>query len=168
MKLYTGIGSRKTPPEILRIMSDIASFLALHGWTLRSGGAEGADSAFEHGCDKGNGGKEIYLPWEGFNGNQSELCMIPTGAFVIAQKFHPNWGACSYTVKLFHARNVMQVLGLHLDIPSAFVVCWTPDGRGEGGTGQALRIARAYDITIFDLALVSKEKVYDYALSCRD
>lgn len=33
---------------------------------------------------------------------------------------------------------------LHLNI------CWTKNGSGQGGTGQALRIAKAYNIPIFD------------------
>ena len=41
--IYTGIGSRKTPPGILAQMSELAAFLARSGWVLRSGGAPGAD-----------------------------------------------------------------------------------------------------------------------------
>lgn len=51
MKIYAGIGSRKTPKKILEQMRNISSFLAKEGYTLRSGGADGADSAFEDGCD---------------------------------------------------------------------------------------------------------------------
>lgn len=43
---YTGIGSRQTPPEILKMMTKIATQLESKGWVLRSGGAEGADEAF--------------------------------------------------------------------------------------------------------------------------
>lgn len=52
-----------------------------------------------------------------------------------------------------HARNCYQVLGADLRTPTQFVICWTPRGSGEGGTGQALRIAKAYNIPIFDLAI---------------
>ncbi|NMA16004.1 MAG: hypothetical protein GX935_02005, partial [Erysipelotrichia bacterium] len=31
-----------------------------------------------------------------------------------------------------------------------FIICWTKNGSGSGGTGQAIRIAKAYDIPIFD------------------
>lgn len=49
MKTYTGIGSRETPYEIQDLMKRIAFKLAENGWLLRSGGAEGADTAFENG-----------------------------------------------------------------------------------------------------------------------
>lgn len=48
------------------------------------------------------------------------------------------------------ARNSYQILGLDLNTPSNFVICWTKNGKGSGGTGQAIRIARAYNIPIFD------------------
>jgi hypothetical protein len=42
------------------------------------------------------------------------------------------------------------VLGLDLETPSKFIICWTKNGKGQGGTGQALRIAKEYGIPIFD------------------
>lgn len=50
MKYYTGIGSRETPEDIQSWMKAFAIRMQKHGYTLRSGGAGGADSAFEHGC----------------------------------------------------------------------------------------------------------------------
>lgn len=50
-KIYTGIGSRETPPDILELMTKIARFMFKQGFTLRSGGADGADSAFEAGAE---------------------------------------------------------------------------------------------------------------------
>ena len=49
------------------------------------------------------------------------------------------------------ARNSYQVLGRNLDDPVEFVICWTPGGSGSGGTGQAIRIAKDYQIPVFDL-----------------
>jgi len=49
-KFYTGIGSRKTPYQVQQQMQRIAQFLAKKGYTLRSGSANGADSAFEEGA----------------------------------------------------------------------------------------------------------------------
>lgn len=48
------------------------------------------------------------------------------------------------------ARNSHQVLGLDLETPSEFIVCWTKNGKSSGGTGQAIRIALDYGIPIFD------------------
>ena len=93
MKFYTGIGSRETPPEILEMMKDIASKLELLGWTLRSGGAPGADTGFENGVKSL---KEIYVPWRGFNGSDSELYYdrnieFKERTFEIASENHPAW-----------------------------------------------------------------------------
>ncbi len=63
-KSYAGIGSRETPAEILMYMTRIASFLESKGYTLFSGGASGADTAFEIGVSN-SGNKKIFLPWEG-------------------------------------------------------------------------------------------------------
>lgn len=71
---YAGVGSRETPHEILALMTDVAKILGQHGWTLRSGGARGADTAFEDGA-KGFK-REIYLPWRGFNGHLSDDSII--------------------------------------------------------------------------------------------
>ena len=49
------------------------------------------------------------------------------------------------------ARNMHQVLGLTLDVPTDFIVCWTPDGKASGGTGQALRVAKDFSIPIYNL-----------------
>ena len=44
---YAGVGSRETPPEILAEMTKIAQELAAKKYSLQSGGAIGADMAFE-------------------------------------------------------------------------------------------------------------------------
>ena len=48
---YAGVGSRETPQDVLKIMWKIGKHLADKGYTLRSGGARGADAACENGCD---------------------------------------------------------------------------------------------------------------------
>ena len=61
-RFYAGIGSRETPIPILNQMTRIGSFLAPKNYTLRSGGAKGADSAFEQGCNLVQGQKQIWHP----------------------------------------------------------------------------------------------------------
>ena len=56
---YAGIGSRNTPENIQAIMTKLATKLESLGWVLRSGGADGADSAFELGV-LSHQNKEIY------------------------------------------------------------------------------------------------------------
>lgn len=147
MKYYAGIGSRETPDSVLLTMIEAAQNLAAQGYTLRSGGADGADSAFELGANL----KEIWLPWLGFNGSDSKL--LPTKeAFIMAGKFHPAWHKCSAAARKLHARNCHQVLGKDLATPSEFIMCWTKGALGGGGTGQAIRIAKAHNVPVYDLA----------------
>ena len=168
MKFYTGIGSRETPPEILEMMKDIASKLELLGWTLRSGGAPGADTGFENGVKSL---KEIYVPWRGFNGSDSELYYdrnieFKERTFEIASENHPAWKHLKDPIKKLMARNVYQILGWNLNSPSKFVICWTQDGceshttRGykTGGTGLAISVASKLGIPIFNL---KNESSYD-------
>src|SRR5207244_24474 len=72
-------------------------------------------------------------------------------AYKLAERFHPNWRNLRHSVRSLHARNVHQVLGPNLDAPAHFVLCWTPEGSGSGGTGQAIRIAGAYRVPVLDL-----------------
>lgn len=148
---YTGIGSRATTPEMLSVMRQLGEGLAKWGYTLRSGAAGGADAAFEAGCDAARGAKQIYLPWPKFNGHPSHLHTVGEKALALAAEMHPAWERCSQGAKRLHARNGYQVLGGDLSTPSDFVVCYTTNGQGGGGTGQAIRIARKYGIPVFDL-----------------
>lgn len=152
-KEYAGIGSRETPPNVIRLMRMIGQVLARKGLILRSGGADGADSAFEAGCDQGEGQKEIFLPWKGFNKNESSLTKPSMAAEIMASEIHPNWKACKPGAQKLHARNCHQVLGENLKRPSAFVVFWakTKGGEVQGGTATAVRLAKKQGIPCFNL-----------------
>lgn len=155
MRHYAGIGSRETPAHILDVMAQIAGRMAALDFVLRSGGAGGADTAFEQGCDAVSGPKEIFIPWDGFSGRTratpGNIVFVSRQAEAITAKFHPNWAACSQGARKLHARNVAQVLGTDLSTPSKMVICWTRNASGAGGTGQAIRIARSYGVPVFDL-----------------
>ena len=159
MAAYAGIGSRETPDYVLWLMDRIGTHLAQQGFTLRSGGALGADLAFEGGCDRVAGPREIYIPWSGFQ-HRTPLkdargfvqAYVGPQALALAEQFHPAWERCSRGARALHARNGYQVLGARLNDPVNFVICWTRNALGGGGTGQALRIAQANDIQIYDLA----------------
>lgn len=154
---YAGIGSRKTPVQILDRMTAAAGRLARAGYTLRSGGADGADKAFELGAGVHS---QVYLPWAGFNGSKSMLYPPSAEAFDIAAGLHPAWGRLSPAARKLMARNTHQILGGDCRTPARFVVCWTPDGceseaeRGPntGGTGQAIALASRNGIPVFNLA----------------
>ncbi len=145
---YTGVGSRETPDDIQKLMIDIAKVFARNGTLFRSGGADGADSAFERGCDSQHGPKEVYYARD--STAEAEL---------IASTFHPAWHRCSAYAKKLHGRNAFEVLGRSLDDPSDILLCWTPDGcirhadrsQVTGGTGTAISIADNHHVRIFNL-----------------
>jgi hypothetical protein len=153
-KIYTGIGARKVPDKLKTQINYIGWFLAEQKYTLRSGAANGCDKAFEEGCDKFGGKKEIYLPWFKFNDSESNLYNISEEAYEVAAHYHPNWNACTNASKKFLGRDVYQVLGLDLKTETNFIVCYTPDGKLVGGTSQALRIANDKGIKIFNIGQV--------------
>lgn len=147
---YAGIGSRDTPIHILRVMYRLGSHFADY-FILRSGHALGADQAFETGCSQSNGGKEIFVPYRGYNGGNSDL--TPSSeAYGIAAAHHPNWSTCNEIARKMHARNAHIILGKDLQHPVKFVVCWTRGGQVTGGTGQPIRMAQAHEIPVFNLA----------------
>jgi len=138
MPTYAGIGARKTPLEILAIMSQIAHRLYGMGWHLRSGGAKGADTAFAQGLP--SDGKTIFIPRD-----------ATPAAIEIAASFHPAWHRCGDYARQCHGRNMMILLGAQLSSPVQKVICWTADGKVTGGTGQAIRAAEAYGIQVSNL-----------------
>ena len=149
---YAGIGARVTPEAIVAQMQSIAMRLAMSGWFLRSGGAKGADKAFEAGCDVINpSAKSIRCGtlWE--------------PAMNHAARYHPAWSKCSNdAARSLHARNSLVMMGDHLNDPVKFVVCWTVDGAVTGGTGQALRIAQEHQIPIFNLAVTDEAALWEF------
>ena len=157
-RVYAGIGSRKTPQAVLETMERIGRAMARHGWTLRSGAAEGADTAFEAGAEHGRGPREIWLPWPGFNGRTADGASTRVGTSNqanrdLARQSHPAWHVLGDAAEKLMVRNVHQVLGHEpgSSPPSDVVICWTPDGEGEGGTGMAIRLAERHGIPIVDL-----------------
>jgi hypothetical protein len=181
---YAGIGSRPkpgkpVPPAATELARAIASSLERSGHTLRSGAAAGMDEAFESGVASGLS-KEIYLPWEKFNGHPSKLYLrdyfphsvIWRRLYSLAKQHHPAWKHVSAKAALLLMRNGQQILGDSLDQPSRFVLCWTHDGKDSGGTGQAIRIARAHEIPVYNLNhapdRVSLYMNFDWSGECVD
>jgi hypothetical protein len=157
MKYYTGIGTRDLSDTFAELIFGYANQLAQLKYTLRSGGAGGCDSAFELACDEIGGQKEIFIPWRKFSDNDDHISLddldktLVDTAQTIAEQFHPSWQYLKFGARKLHTRNVFQVLGQDLQTPSEFVVCYTNDGTASGGTGQAMRIADAYNIPIYNI-----------------
>ena len=139
-KFFAGVGARGTPRNILKLMALCATKLETQGYTLSSGGAYGADSAFEEGI-KDPRNKRIYLAMD---------CTKKAEEY--SMKLHPAPERCSPQARKLHGRNAMILLGENLDAPVEFVLCWTEDGKTAGGTGQAIRIAKENGIPVFNMA----------------
>ncbi len=142
---YTGVGARATPLDILTLMERIAFKYSTMGGTLRSGGAVGADTAFEKGATL----KQIYYAKH-----------ATPEAMAIAERYHGGWNYMQDWGRRLHGRNAFQVLGPNLNEPSDLLICWTADGcvdhgsrtRNTGGTGTAISIASMYFTTVYNLA----------------
>lgn len=159
---YAGIGSRNTPESVLDGFTELAYELAQRDCTLRSGRADGADSAFEEGCLNAMGKSEIYIPRHGFN-SHSMLSTLPAIALTELSadflhtamesvvRYHPAPSRLSHGAKLLMVRNYCQLHGDSQKAPMTdFVVCYTSSGKASGGTGQAIRMAEDLSIKVFN------------------
>lgn len=173
-KFYAGIGSRQTPDSVVNQMIALAKRLAGRGYCLRSGAAQGADSAFETGCDLVSGPKEIWLPWPDFNGHVDTGFYPEDAHYEKAATLHPAWEKLSRGPRSLHARNSGQVSGRDLKTHVSFVLCWTADGcesdatrtRDTGGTGTAIALASRLGIPVFNLGRAgSYERFVEYVLA---
>lgn len=173
MKYYTGIGSRETPKDILKLMEDIAFKLAQKGYILRSGAAGGADTAFEIGtkaydAETSDGFNcptlaQLYIPWASFASYDEyykdwykvlDRMSKKAEAYQLASETHPAWDKCSKGAKALHARNTFQILGPSLNNPSIFLICWAKidkHGNIKGGTATAWNLAKAHGVPCFNL-----------------
>lgn len=170
-KYYTGIGSRNIYPEEAEFLENVAVALYKEGFTLRSGGAVGADSAFEKAvvacaCFRSLPSPlQIFLPWRNFNGHTGyplyEYLCTPSNwplwsdANTIMRDIHPTPERLKSGPEALHTRNIPQILGPKLDNPSKFVIYCADemDGEVKGGTRTAVVLARQYKIPTFNIRI---------------
>lgn len=108
--VYGGAGARKTPISMLRLMTRIATFLDARGWTLWSGGAEGADEAFDHQVTRAG----IFLPWPDFAETNRRVNSLPIGpGITIYERPTTNaaraWCICAAALGCFHRQHRYRV-----------------------------------------------------------
>lgn len=154
--IIAGIGARVTPMDVLGVMEQAGMMLAMRGVKGRSGRAAGADTAFERGYS-------VMAPalFQGFPGHIGHYLSWQEHA----SRFHPNWAACDEHARKLHARNSAIMLGtspINHPEPVNAVLCWTEGGAITGGTGQALRIAVAYSIPVFNLAVTPIDQFWSW------
>jgi hypothetical protein len=153
-KYYAGIGSRETPIDVCVEMTRIATILENAGYVLRSGRGKRADEAFEAGV-KNPANKEIFDP-------RHERILISKGARDLVRELHPNPEAAMKYIH-FLGRSAYQILGVNLDSPVEFVICWSIKGELIGGTAMGMRIAMKYKIPIHNMYRMSGQQVLDAA-----
>ena len=149
---YAGIGSRKTPDDILKMMTQLGVLLANDGLTLVTGAALGADQSFAMGALSVGGRVKLHIPWKNYeyqwwkdlDAEVSILSPDDTDAYDSVKKHHPAYDRLSRGAIMLHARNYNIIRD------SDFVVHWAPKGK-PGGTGQGLKIAIMQGKTIYDL-----------------
>lgn len=168
--VITGIGSRETPLNILETMRLAIKHKVLDGYTLRSGGADGADSYCAYGWGDAYlenpkvPSAEIYLPWNGFNGmwKSTKNCIlvddnkIIVKAHKLLEGVHPAFEKLTRGPLALHTRNCWQVLGADLKTPSDVVLCWTKLDQNEepvGGTRTAIKLAESRNIRVLNLSI---------------
>lgn len=167
--IITGIGSRKIDAVAFNSIHAIAKKIASMGWTLRSGGAIGADTAWELGW-QGLDSKEIFLPNIGFNGRpKDDACYLTPSDYDvwidaedIARQIHPVFDNLDDWQRAAHTRNVFQVLGKDLKSKSDVVAAFAPP-KGKsvtGGTATAFNLARARGIPTYNLWV--KEQRFEF------
>lgn len=171
-RFWTGVGSRETPDSILLLMTFIARTLTDLGWVMRSGGAGGADSAFYAGCLESKNfpraTPEVYLSWNGMTNGKEKLYHDPAKGLFDAQRYS-TWDQANAIALAtrgsfeglgrggiaHHTRNVFQVLGVDLQTPAAFLICWAipvgKTGKVKGGTNTAVKLALANGIKVINL-----------------
>lgn len=146
---YAGVGSRKTPGPMRDICRELGRRLADAGWILRSGGADGADSAFHEGAGPDPARSRIFTIKQRPDIPHA-VQDIPDVHGYMARSIHPAPDKLSPVAMRLMARNGAQVFGHDFKTPSKAVLCWTPNGSGSGGTGQAIRLAASVGIPVFD------------------
>lgn len=163
--IYAGIGSRETPPYILSLMTRMGRVMALEGHTLRSGGADGADEAFQIGCGEVDEGLvEVWLPYANFRFELNRRFPnrnvdLSNLAYTIARRTCENkskgwWERNTSFGKDAKARNVHIILGSDCQTPVDLVTCWAPVDKGgfeTGGTGHGTAVARDHNIQVINL-----------------
>jgi hypothetical protein len=149
-------------------MMEIGYRMAALGWCGRSGGADGADMAFETGYqqyvyeyDLIQAGFECYLPWNIFNSLSEDSIHIVTPnlpnytqAIDIVSHIHPAWDRLTQGARSLHTRNVYQILGRELNKPSQFCFLYAePKSKTQvkGGTNTAFQLARRHNVETFNL-----------------
>lgn len=153
-KIYVGSGGHGDEDSI-HMVEQVAESLAQIGWHLRTGGNKGLDTGFAHGCDRGHGTKEIYVPSFKFNGLTGENIQVVhtlnkhLDAMAEVINFWPNFYKESTDTQMFLTRYVFMLFGTKLDKPADVVIVWNE--HDKTGTRMLMTMAEALEIPCFNI-----------------
>ena len=157
---FTGVGSRKTPKNILELMELIGYTIAVYSdKILVSGGAIGADSAFETGAKEGGGRTKIFY---------AKDCTKEAQELSKSFLNESHWNNLNDYQRKLMGRNSQQVLGRHLNSRTSFVICWTPEGKSVGGTKIAINLALSKGIPVYNLFFDDVKELFINGLDLSD
>lgn len=165
---YAGIGSRKTPQEVLDKMTEVSKYLDDLGYTLQTGftfknketnlDEEGADKAFSDGSKN----KTLFGPYDirktvkGIVSADTYNKTVTEKSSAIVKEVHPAPDRLTSGAIKLMARNTNQIFGKDLSSTVDFVVFYAKETsnplRPEGGTGQAVEMARRKSIPTINMA----------------
>jgi hypothetical protein len=156
---YTGVGSREQFSELMDKMTAVANYLSDNNFILRSGGAGGADTAFQSGASPHK--TEIWIPWSSFKPKniKGQYKVLTDDKFKIAREYIlgnniiPWFDRMKQGAQKLHARNYYQVFGDN-NMPSEFLLYSAPviNGEVKGGTRTAVEIAKLENIPVFNIS----------------
>ncbi len=170
---YAGIGARATPKHIIDMIRITASLLAKDGYICKTGAALGADQAFAIGAINSGGQVHLKIPWPNYEQNWIQL-MSASGlvttreikyhdiqAYESVKRLHPKANSLSQAVIKLHARNYLIIEN------TQFVICWSPEGKTTGGTGQGIKIANELGITVYNLGNQETYNIFEKRINIR-
>jgi len=153
-KAYAGIGSRQISDNESEIIRSISNRMAALGYWLYSGNAQGADNAFQKGCQN----KGIsFLPWPNYNSDQRDtygFTSIPESAFFKAKVLHPQGNRLSGSSLQMMARNVLIIEGIDSWPRVELVICCSdpiPNGGVHGGAALCYKLAKQHNIPFINI-----------------
>lgn len=160
---YAGLGSRRTPPQILALMRKAARRLAARECTLHGGSGFGAESAFSLSAGDDGGSCVLWLPHDGYNKRRlaDGAVLLPSAEHEeVARSINKGWDQMDALGQRLAACGAAQVLGPDCRHEVSFVLCWTADGcetelgrsDATGATGTAIALAEIMRIPVFNLA----------------
>jgi hypothetical protein len=183
----TGVGSRETPEDILKLMRIWAAVTYSMGFGWRSGGAAGSDEAFEQGVMQhphfDPSRLEIYLPWNGFEPIKGGPRKFhdPSKGYIDSRHL-PDYPRAEEMVTYIHpigdrlrtkrgafalhTRNMFQPLGRDLNTPSKYLYCYAKPRREtvswEGETAQEQELVEGGTRSAFFLAKQHRIKCVNF------